>query len=246
MVSRLILSLLLLAASADLYAAGARVAVASNFASVAHSLAGRFSQMTGDRIEIVPGSTGKLYAQIVHGAPFDAFLAADERRPRLLARSGHTVAGTRFTYAVGQLALWYPRAKGSDGPREALAHLRKGRLAIANPQLAPYGLAARQTLQRMHLWQRLQSRLALGENISQTYQYVDSGNAVLGFIALSHARHNHLPREQLWIVPARFHKPIEQQAVQLTLNKSAAAFLRFLRGPRARPIIEAAGYRTAD
>lgn len=245
MVSRLILLLLLLAASADLYAASARVAVASNFVNVAHALASRFTAMTGDRIEIVPGSTGKLYAQIVHGAPFDAFLAADVRRPRLLAREGHIIAGTRFTYAVGQLALWYPQAGPKDRPRQALVHLAKHRLAIANPQLAPYGMAARQTLKHMQLWHRLQPRLVLGENISQTYQYIDSGNARLGFIALSHARYNHLPEDQLWIVPASFHNPIEQQAVQLTPNRTAAAFLRFLRGPRARPIIEAAGYRTA-
>lgn len=246
MLSRTFTFALLLAASFNLYATTARVAVASNFVNVAQSLAQRFAKISGDQIEIVPGSTGKLYAQIVHGAPFDAFLAADVRRPRLLAEHHHAVPDSRFTYAVGQLALWFPKGTGRESPRQALENHHWRRLAVANPRLAPYGVAARQTLRHMGLWRKYRKDLVLGENISQTYQFVGSGNADLGFIALSHARHNHLPASQLWIVPAGFHKPIDQQAVQLTDNQAAAAFLRFLRGPVAKPLIEAAGYRTAE
>lgn len=242
--SRLALLLCLCLASASAWSETARVAVAANFAGVAKQLAAQFAKSTGNRIELVRGSTGKLYAQIEHGAPYDVFLAADVRRPTLLEKDGHAKAGSRFTYAIGQLALWQPG--GMHAHDTLLQTGQWERLAIANPKLAPYGLAARQTLEKLKLWQTAKGRLVEGENISQAYQFVSSGAADLGFIALSHARANHLPDSALWIVPNSFHAPIEQQAVRLTDNPAGRDFLTFLRSAQARPIIEAAGYRMPD
>ncbi|WP_198962701.1 molybdate ABC transporter substrate-binding protein [Mangrovitalea sediminis] len=242
--SRLVLLLCLCLASVSAWSETARVAVAANFAGVAKQLAARYEKVSGNRIELVRGSTGKLYAQIEHGAPYDVFLAADIHRPKLLEADGHGKAGSRFTYAIGQLALWQP---GGMHAHDTL--LQPGQwqlLAIANPKLAPYGLAAQQTLEKMHLWQSVKDRLVLGENISQAYQFVASGAASLGFIALSHARANHLPDSSLWIVPGSMHAPIEQQAVRLTDNTAGRDFLTFLQSAKARPIIEAAGYKLPD
>lgn len=231
-------------------AAGAEealVAVATNFAEVMEQLEAGFETETGHDLTVVTGSTGKLHAQIVHGAPFDVFLAADQERPRLLEEDGAAVSGTRFTYAVGRLALWSPDP-GRIGANGA-AVLRKGdfrRLAMANPALAPYGAAARETLEALGLRQRLEDRIVLGENIGQAHAMVATGNAELGFIALSYvlSPRNETPGSR-WEVPLALHSPIRQDAVLLQRaadNLAAAAFVEWLRGAGARRVIERFGY----
>jgi molybdate transport system substrate-binding protein len=229
-------------------AAGAEpltIAVASNFARPAAAIAERFEEETGWPVRIATGSTGQLYAQIVHGAPFDVFLAADAERPRLLAESGQGVAGTRFSYAAGSLVLWSrdPELAGHDC-RAALDALGNKRLAIANPDTAPYGLAARQFLESAGLWDAVSARIVYGENIAQTLHFVVSGNASLGLIAASEAVDPRLPAPTCrWDVPQSAHGPIVQQAILLRPSAPRAReFMDFLRGPVARAIIRDYGY----
>ena len=219
----------------------ARVAVAANFLPVLRELGAAFAA-GGHHLQISSGSTGKLYAQIVHGAPFDLFLAADQARPERLEREGRIVPGSRFTYAIGHLVLWSPAPERfSDG----LGWLREGRfqrLAIANPKTAPYGRAARQFLRHHDLWVHLQAKLVRGESVSQALQFVASGNADAGLVALSQVNGRAGSR---WLVPATDHDPIVQQAVLLVHgadNPAARAFYAFLQSPPARRIIRAAGY----
>jgi molybdate transport system substrate-binding protein len=217
------------------------VAVATNFASTARALADSFSADTGHRVVVSDGSTGKLYAQIVNGAPFEVFLAADVERPRRLEAEGHAVAGSRFTYALGRLVLWSPDAARVTG-EDVLAREDFRHLAIANPELAPYGAAARALLERTGLWDRLQRRIVRGEDIGQTFQFVATGNAELGFVALSQTQGRNGSQ---WIVPPDRYEPIEQQAVWIERSRddeAARAFLTFLRSEIARKRIEHAGY----
>lgn len=226
---------------------GALVAVAANFAEVMEQLESEFEADGSHSVTTIVGSTGKLYAQIASGAPFDVLLAADQKRPELLLKAGLAVPGSRFTYAVGRLTLWSPEPDriGSDG--EAI--LRDGsirRLAIANPDLAPYGEAARETLEGLGLWHELADHIVVGENIGQTHALVASGNADLGFVALSYvlSPRNQQPGSR-WDVPAGLYEPIRQDAVLLTRagsNPTARAFVDFLRGERARVIVESFGY----
>jgi molybdate transport system substrate-binding protein len=184
------------------------VAVASNFLNPLKEIATRYKQDTGDRLILVSGSTGKLYAQVRHGAPFDVLLAADSKRPALLEREGVGVVGTRFTYAVGALVLW-SLEPGRVRGEESLAQMSKGKLAIANPKTAPYGRAARQVLESLGFWKKLQPFLVRGENIAQTLQFVATGNATLGFVAKSQVED---PRFKFqgsrWEVPVDMHDPI--------------------------------------
>lgn len=225
------------------------VAVASNFSRPAHKIAANFEAETGNAIRITTASTGKLYAQIENGAPFDVLLAADKERPRLLQESGLGVTGTRFTYAVGSLALWSrdPVFANTDCKAQ-LRKLGKNRLAIANPITAPYGMAAKDFLQSDGLWEAVQSRLVYGENIAQTLHFVASGNASFGLIAGSQASDVRLPEATcFWVVPRSMHRALDQQAILLqraTDNKVAADFLRYLRGAAVREIIAAHGYET--
>lgn len=222
-----------------------RVAVASNFAATAQALAERFEQTSDHRIKLAFGSTGKHYGQIVHGAPFDAFLAADAERPRRLEAEGRAITGTRFTYAIGRLALWSPIPGLVDSAGQVLGSDRYTHLAIANPRLAPYGMAAQQVLQRLQLWESLQNRLIRGENIGQTFRFVKGGGAQLGFVALSQVRHPDEPASgSLWLPPAGYYTPIEQQAVLLNEKPAARAFLQFLASAPARALIRAHGYET--
>lgn len=224
-------------------AAEVRVAVASNFLGTAKELGDRFAAKSGHRVLISAGSTGKLYAQILKGAPFDVLLAADTRRPRLLEERGAAVAGTRFTYAVGRLALWGPGMKGPDDGGEVLRRGGFRRLAIANPKLAPYGLAAEQTLKRLKLLGTLRPKLVFGENIGQALQFVASGNAELGLLALSQLVDS--DAHGYWLVPQGYYQPIEQQAVALAAARNpetARAFLDFLRTSEAHDLIGHHGY----
>jgi len=242
----LIPALLLLIWTAALPAAAdtLRIATAANFVPAMKELARRFQERTGHRVALSPGSTGKHYAQIRNGAPFDAFFAADVERPRRLEEEGRIVPGSRFTYARGRLLLWSPQP-GYVDPDGAI--LRGGsfrHLALANPRLAPYGLAARQVLQQLELWQSLSPLMVRGENAGQAYQFVASGSAELGFVARSQVTR---PDTQLpgsfWSVPETLHDPIEQQAVQLTKSPAAAQFLELVRGAEGRALIQSYGYQ---
>jgi molybdate transport system substrate-binding protein len=223
------------------------VAVASNFASTANDIAEQFSRESGFDVRITTASTGKLYAQVLNGAPFDILLAADAERPRRLETAGAGVPGTRFTYALGALVLWSRRA---DDCRAVLRSADGGRIAIANPETAPYGAAAMSYLRQSGLWESVIDRLVIGENIAQTLQFAASGNARLGFIARSQLRAPSLPPASCsWPVPETMHAPIEQQAILLRRGADAAGakpFLAFLRGDAGRAIILRHGYRLPE
>jgi len=228
-----------------------RVAVASNFLMPAKELAARFEKASGQVVTLSAGSTGKLYAQIVHGAPFSVFLAANATEPQRLEAEGLAVSGSRFTYATGRLVLWSLNAdllKAGDG-EELIRRGDFGRLAIANPKTAPYGAASVQTMRALGLDPaRLGPRVVRGENVSQTYQFIATGNVDLGFVALSQVRNPQRPAQgSYWTVPDDFHEPIEQQAVLLARaaeDTQAKAFLAYLQGPAARELIAAYGYGT--
>jgi molybdate transport system substrate-binding protein len=220
-----------------------RIAVAANFANAMAALVARFEAATDHVVLVSTGSTGAHYAQILNGAPFDAAFAADSRRPALLEQKGLAVAGTRFTYARGRLALWSPRAELVDTEGGVLSSGRFRHLAIANPALAPYGMAAREVLESLGLWERLQSRIVRGQDIGQTFGFVYSQNAELGFVAYSQIAGPDRPVEgSHWLVPEALHRPIEQQAVLLKDVPTARAFLEFVKGLEGRHIIASYGY----
>jgi len=227
------------------FAGGAEVtvAVASNFRPAMEALKAKFETTSEHRLTLVFGSTGKLYAQITHGAPFDVFLAADIDRPKRLELEGHAVSDSRFTYAIGKLVLWSPRPDYVDDRGLILERGDFRHLAIANPQLAPYGLAAREVLQARGLWDQLSPRLVHGENISQTFQFIQSGNAELGFVAWSQVKQpDLLPAGSYWLVPQELYRAIEQQAVLLRDDETSRSLLRFMRGNAALNIIRNHGY----
>ncbi|MDJ0760938.1 MAG: molybdate ABC transporter substrate-binding protein [Woeseiaceae bacterium] len=222
------------------------VAVASNFAPAAREIVEQFNETTEYRATLSSGSTGKLYAQIVNGAPYDVFLSADVARPVLLEQQGHAVPDSRFTYAVGRLLLWARNEKGdADACIDAFLDDRSSRIAIANPKIAPYGAAAEEYLRQAGLWEGAVDRLIVGENISQTLQFVSAGGAAFGFIAAAQAPF--LPPDAcLWDVPTTLYAPIRQQAVLLTRsreNEAATAFMSFLRGD-GQGIVLGRGYAT--
>lgn len=223
----------------------ARIAAATNFATVLPQLTARFQRGTSHALTISMGSTGKLFAQIVNGAPFDILLAADQERPERLEQAGLAVPDSRFTYAVGRLTLWSadPDRIGPDGV-EAL-HAPFHHLAIANPDLAPYGRAARETLESLGLYAELADRLVLGENVGQAQAMIATGNAELGFVARSSLVAEQAPGGSRWDVPAALHQPIRQDAVLLVRaidNAAARAFLTYLTAAEAQGIIRRAGY----
>ena len=233
--------LILLLADAAKAAEPLTIAVASNFARSAAELAARFEDETGIAVRLSNGSTGKLYAQIVNGAPFDLYLAADAERPEKLEASGLAVSGSRFTYARGQLTLWSAKF---DDCHEALR--AGGWIALANPETAPYGRAAREYLQAAGYWDDVNERIAYGENVMQAMQFAATGNADAGLVARSVLDGSHTPDARcMWAVPGEFHEPIEQQAVLLARAKDDARALRlieFLRSETALTIIEGHGY----
>lgn len=219
-------------------AAELTVAVATNFYTTAELLAAAYTQESGTAITLISGSTGKLYAQIINGAPIDLFLAADAERPQRLEQQG-LARGVAFTYALGRLVLWSSDATllAADRPLPDPAQIRH--LAIANPQLAPYGRAAIETLTHLGVLAAWQPQLVRGENIGQTYQFVASGNAQLGFIARSQWQPG---SGSHWLVPAEAHAPIVQQAVALSDAPAAQDFAAWLQSAAARQLIQAAGY----
>ena len=232
---------LFLLAPPQIRADTARIAVAGNFTAAAKDIARAFSHTTGRDVVLSFGSTGKLFAQITQGAPFDAFLSADRARPARLVAEGLGVKGSVFTYATGRLVLFSMDETLVD-PQGAILHSYRGeRFAIANPRTAPYGAAAMEVMTKRGVLKDLQPKLVRGNNIAQTYQFIATGNAPLGFVALSQvARHGAGSR---WLVPDA--PPLHQDAVLLNIgagNAAAAAFLAFLRGPPARGIMRRHGY----
>ena len=228
------------------HAAEVTVAVASNFSAPMQKIAQAFEQETGHKALLAYGSTGNLYAQIRNGAPYQVLLAADEATPRKLEAEGLGVAGSRFTYAMGTLVLWSKQPGLVDEKGGVLRSGKFERIAMANPKLAPYGAAAVQTLTQMGVLQALQPKVVQGENISQTYQFVATENAQLGFVALSQVLvDGKITQGSGWPVPPGLHAPILQDAVLLTQgrnNPAAPALLAYLQGEKARAIIRAFGY----
>jgi molybdate transport system substrate-binding protein len=223
----------------------ALVAVAANFVPPFREVAMEFEKATGHTLQVASGSSGNFYAQIKNGAPFDVFFSADNERPKLLEEEGLGVKGSRFTYAIGRLVLWSPDphlVKGEDTLRSAsFKHL-----AIANPKTAPYGAAAMQTMQKLGVWETVQSRLVMGENLGQTFGFVESGNAELGFLALSQVMDQKMKgKGGRWDVPVNLHEPIQQDVVLLAKgkdNQAAKALMEFMGRPQATAIIERYGY----
>jgi molybdate transport system substrate-binding protein len=243
---RTCLALVMFAIGAHAHAAEVQVAVASNFIGPMQRIAARFEADTGHKAVLVSGATGKLYAQIRHGAPFDLFLAADERTPQKLEDEGAAVTGSRFTYAIGKLVLWSPQSGFVDDQGEVLRDGDFDHLAIASPRTAPYGAAAMEVLEHLGIAEALATRLVTGENIAQTFQFVSTGNARLGFVALSQVMvDGKLAAGSVWQVPPEMYTPIRQDAVVLSRgggNPAATALADYLRGSVAADIVRAYGY----
>ena len=219
------------------------VAVASNFVAPAKKLSQEFSRITSHNLNLSFGSTGKLYAQIIHGAPYQVFLAADQERPTRLVSEGFAEKGSQFTYALGRIVLYCPRLKTDQQPLEVLKSNGITRLAIANPKTAPYGRAAMEVLQNLGILKNLGTRIIQGNNIAQTFQFVSTGNAELGFVSGSQVIN--VDPDLYWTIPLDLYSPIQQDAVLLHkgLDKKAAReFLEFLNSDPARKIIQSFGY----
>ena len=224
-----------------------KVAVASSFKRPVQVIALGFERRTGHTVTIVSGATGKLYSQIKNGAPFDAFLAADTDRPQRLAREGLVAAGEPFTYAMGRLVLWSSRDGFVDDGGVVLTQGEFDRLAVANPNTAPYGRAAREVLDAMGMWETVQASIVTGQNVGQTYQFIKTGNADLGFVAYSQVlRRGSAVPGSYWQVPPAFHEPIAQQAVLLSDSEAARSFLGFLRTETVRQVIREYGFEVPE
>jgi molybdate transport system substrate-binding protein len=223
-----------------------QVAVAANFTAPMQQIAVQFEKDTGHKAVLAFGATGKLYAQIVNGAPFDVLLAADDETPARLETEGLGMSGSRFTYAIGKLVLWSADPALIDTRGEVLKPGKFKHLAIANPKTAPYGAAAIEALGKLGLLSALQSRFVQGENISQTQQFIVTGNAELGFIALSQViKDGRIASGSAWVLPANLYEPIRQDAVLLARGKdkpAAGALLAYLKSDKARAMIKSFGY----
>jgi molybdate transport system substrate-binding protein len=227
-------------------AAEVSVAVAANFTAPMEKLAAKFTEESGHRLIVSYGATGKLYAQIKNGAPFEVLLSADQEHPKKLVAEKLAVSGSEWTYAIGKLALWSSKSNLIDSKGEVLKAGQFKHLAIANPKLAPYGVAAQEVLVRMGLWEKVQDSLVLGESITQAHQFVATGNAVLGFVAFSQIKkEGETPAGSFWLVPQSMYAPIRQSALLLArgrVNSAAKLFLEFLKSEKAKRIIEQSGY----
>jgi molybdate transport system substrate-binding protein len=227
------------------FAEQALVAVAANFVPPFREVVMEFETTTGHTLRVVSGSSGNFYAQIKNGAPFDLFFSADSEKPKLLEDEGLGVKGSRFTYAVGRLVLWSPDPDFVTG-EDTLRSERFKHLAIANPKTAPYGMAAMQAMQKLGVWEKLQPRIVMGENLGQTMGFIESGNAELGFVALSQALDPKLKvKGARWNVPTDLHEPIKQDVILIKKGKdnpAANALIAFMGRPQARAIIERYGY----
>lgn len=224
------------------------VAVAANFAKPMEEIVARFKARTGHDVRLSVGATGTFYRQIVNGAPFDALLAADAETPQRLEDERRSVPGSRFTYAVGRLVLWSADAGRVDGQGKVLADGRFARLAVASPELAPYGRAARTTLTRLGLWEAVRPKLVTGENVNQAFSFVATKNADLGFVALSQVRMLDPSRAgSMWVVPPELHEPLVQDAVLLEKgrnNVAARELLDYVRSAEVHAYLRQVGYGT--
>lgn len=245
--TKLVLSLLGTLLAAQVHAAEVKVAVAANFAKTLEDITAQFEKDTGHKVLATPGATGKFYAQIVNGAPFEILISADDETPRKLAKEAKAITETQFTYAIGTLALWSPDANLVDQGGGVLKTDKFKFLAIANAKVAPYGQAAVQTMLKLGLLTKLEPRVVQGENIAQTYQFVTSGNAQLGFVALSQITENGKVKSgSAWIVPQEFHDQIKQDAILLNNGKdsiAAKSLLDYLKSDKAKKIIASYGYK---
>lgn len=236
----------LLGFAAFAHADEVKVAVAANFSAPMQKIAADFEKATGHKAVVSTGATGAFYAQIKNGAPFEVFLAADDETPAKLENEGLAVKGSRFTYAIGKLVLWSSKAGFVDPQGEVLKKGSFEKLALANPKTAPYGLAAVETLKKLGLAESTQAKLVQGETITQAYQFVASGNAELGFVALSLIwKDGAIASGSAWMVPTDLYSPIRQDAVLLSKGASqpaAQALLQYLRSDAARAVIKTYGY----
>ena len=235
-----------LALSAAAQAEVVQIAVAANFTAPARALAEIFARTTGHEAKLSFGATGAFYTQIKNGAPFDILLAADDERPIRLEKEGDTVPGSRFTYAIGQLVLWSAKPGFVDGEGAVLKGGNFNKIAIANPKLAPYGAAAVETMDKLGLAAALTPKLVTGESIGQTYNFIATGNAELGFVALAQVLDGgKLKSGSMWVVPAKYHAPIIQDAVILkraAANPAAKAWMALMRSPNTQDFIRSYGY----
>ena len=235
-----------LALSAAAQAEVVQIAVAANFTAPARALAEIFARTTGHEAKLSFGATGAFYTQIKNGAPFDILLAADDERPIRLEKEGDTVPGSRFTYAVGQLVLLSAKPGFVDGEGAVLKGGNFNKIAIANPKLAPYGAAAVETMDKLGLAAALTPKLVTGESIGQTYNFIATGNAELGFVALAQVLEGgKLKSGSMWVVPAQYHAPIIQDAVILkraAANPAAKAWMALMRSPNTQDFIRSYGY----
>lgn len=242
----LALALLGCAAFSSAHADEVQVAVAANFTAPIQAIAKDFEKDTGHKLVAAYGATGQFYTQIKNGAPFEVFLAADDSTPAKLESERETVPGSRFTYAVGTLALWSAKEGYVDAKGDVLKANQYQHLSIANPKAAPYGLAATQVLDKLKLTDATKAKIVEGQNITQAFQFVSTGNAELGFVALSQIyKDGKVTSGSAWVVPAELHDPIKQDAVILNKGKdnaAAKALVDYLKGPKAAAIIKSYGY----
>lgn len=231
------------------YAEEVTVAVAANFIGPMETLAAGFEQETGHKAVVSSNSTGAFYTQIKNGAPYDLFFAADSATPARLETEGDAVSGSRFTYAIGTLVLWSKKKGFVDAKGNVLSKGKFAHLAIADPEKAPYGAAAVETLKKLGKFDALQPKFVTGNNIAQAHQFIDTGNAELGFVALSQVyKDGKLTDGSGWIVPDNLHEPIVQDVVLLVKGKdnpAAAALLQYIKGAKAAAVIQSYGYRIA-
>jgi molybdate transport system substrate-binding protein len=246
MKSRLMLALASVHLLALAHAGEVTVAVAANFTAPMQKIAQAFEQDTGHKALLAFGSTGKFYAQIKNGAPFAVLLAADDETPERLEKEGLTVAGSRFTYATGRLALWSKTPNLVDDKGEVLRSNRFQKLAIADPKLAPYGAAAMEVIHKLGVQPKVTPKLVQGESIGQTYQFISTENAQLGFVALSQIFFDgRIAQGSAWVVPQSMHTSLKQDAVLLSHGKdntAAHALLKYLQADKAKTIIRQYGY----
>lgn len=244
---KILVGLLLMAAAAVASSENVSVAVAANFKEPLEEISAKFHQSTGHTVSISAESSGKIVSQIQNGASYDIFLSADQAKPIKLEQEGGIVPGSRFTYAVGKLALWSATPGYVDRNGKVLKTGSYSHIAIADPKLAPYGLAATQTLQKMGLTAAVNDRLVVGKNIGTTFGYVQTGNAELGFVAMSQIYKNGKLTHggSYWLVPQSYYKPIRQDAVLLPGGKgnpAAVALMKYLKSPAARKVMKSYGY----
>lgn len=229
----------------DVSAEEIQLAVAANFSAPAQEIAAGFEKTSGHKVKLIFGATGMLYAEIRNGAPFDILLAADSETPDKLVKEGEAVAESRFTYAIGKLVLWSPKPELVDGEGRVLKNGAFEHLAICNPKLAPYGAASEQAMRALGMYETLKPKIVEGQNVTQAFQFVASGAADLGFVALSQVYRSGKIQGSAWIVPANLYSPIRQDAVILSKSKDKLGpveLMKYLRSERAERIIRSYGY----